>query len=72
MNTLQNSARVKLRPLLVEVPIEEDEQKENSIEVDVHQQDSDASVKDREFNGCIRSLILTDLTPTYDSSFRSS
>ena len=55
------------KTLLVEVLIEDTEE-EDSLEVVVHRQDdySDASVEDCEFNGCIRTLTVTDLTLSYD------
>ena len=55
----------QVRILLVEVPIEENE---NGLEKMVHQQDDglDASVKDREFSDCMRTLASTNLTPSND------
>jgi len=66
MDTMQISAVVN-KTLLVKVHIEEDGE-ENGLEVTVHQHDndSDAFAEDREFNGCIRTLAIIDLTPTYD------
>ena len=54
------------KTFLVEVPIEDVEE---GLEVAVHQHDddSDASAK-CEFNGCIRTLTVTDLTPSYDTT----
>jgi len=52
----------------MEVPIE-DVEEENGLEVVVHQQDdSDASTEECEFNGCIRTLRVTDLTSSYYSA----
>ena len=50
----------------MEVPIKDVE--EDSLEVIVHKKDddSDASAKKCEFNGCIRTLAVTDLTLNYD------
>ena len=47
----------------MEVLIEDAE--EDGLEVTVHQQDdnSDASNEESEFNGCIRILAVTNLTP---------
>jgi len=41
---------------------------EEALEVAVYQQDddSDASAEECEFNGCIRTLTVTDLTSSYD------
>ena len=54
------------KTLLVEIQIEDLE--EDSLELVVHQQDddSDASAKEREFNGCIRTMKVTNLTPNAD------
>ena len=51
----------------MEVPIE-DSEKEDGLEIVVHQQDDDlnASAEDREFTGCTRNLTSTDLTPSND------
>ena len=50
----------------MEVPIED--AKEDGLEVAMHQQDddSDTSNEECEFNGCIRTLGVTDLTLIYD------
>jgi len=50
----------------VEVLIEDVE--EDRLEVTVHQQDddSDASVEECEFNGCVRVVGVTKLTPSVD------
>ena len=50
--------------LFVEVPIEDIEEKKDDREVVVHQQDddSDASVEEYEFNGCIRTVEVTNLS----------
>ena len=47
----------------MEFPIKEVE--EDDLEVVVHQQDDDssASAKESEFNGCIRTLRVTNQTP---------
>jgi len=52
------------KALLVEVPIKDVE--EGSLKAAVHQQgdDSYASVEDREFSGCIRTLASIDITPS--------
>ena len=56
------------KTLLVEVPTEECEQKEDGLEMVVHQQDNDldASTENREFSGCIRTLPSTDLALSYN------
>jgi len=58
----------------VEVPIEDVE--EDGLEVAVHQYDDDldafAEECECEFNSCIRTLIVTDLTSSYDSPVRSN
>ena len=48
----------------MEVRIEDVEEK-NGLEMIVHQQDndSDASAKECEFNGCIRTVRVANLTP---------
>jgi len=48
----------------VEVPIEDIEEEEGDVEVTVHQQvdDSNASVEEYEFYGCIRTVKVTNLT----------
>jgi len=53
----------------VEVPIEDIEE-EGDVEVVVHQQDNDldASVKQYKFNGCIRTVGETNLTPSLDQA----
>ena len=57
----------------MKVTIKDVEEEENSLEVTVHQQDDlDASAEECEFNGCIRTLAVTDLTPSYVISIRSS
>ena len=58
----QNQTKI----LLVKVSIEDVE--EDGLEVTVHQQDddSDTSAEEREFNDCIRTLAVSDLTPSYD------
>ena len=50
----------------MEVHIEDVEEKD--VEVIVHQQDddSDASVEECEFNGCIRTVWLMNLTPSVE------
>jgi len=67
---LANQYPRQTETLLVEVLIEEDE-KEVGLEVDVYKQndDSDVSAEDRELNGCIWILALTDLTPNYDRAY---
>ena len=52
----------------MKVPIEDIEEEEDAIEVIVHQQkdDSDASDEECEFNGCIRTVRVTNLTPSVD------
>ena len=51
----------------MEIPIE-DVEKEDDIEVIMHQQDdhSDASAEEYEFNGCIRTVKVTNLIPSVD------
>ena len=53
----------------MEVPIE-DVEEEGDIKVVVHQQDddSDASVEEYEFNGCIRTVRETNLTSSLDKA----
>jgi len=53
----------------MKVPIE-DVEEEGVVEVVVHQQDndSDASVKKYEFNGCIRTVGELNLTPNLDQA----
>jgi len=53
----------------VEVPIE-DVEEEGDVKVTVHQQDdaSDASVEEYEFNGFIRTVGETNLTPSLDQA----
>ena len=50
----------------MKVCIEDIEEKEDDGEVIVHQQDynSDASVEEYEFNGCIRTVKMTSLPPS--------
>ena len=50
----------------MEVPIEDIEEEENDGEVVEHQQDddSDASVEKYEFNGCIKTMKVTNQTPS--------
>ena len=50
----------------MKVPIEDIEEEEDDVEVIVHQQDddSDASIKECEFNGCIRTVEVMNLTPS--------
>jgi len=57
------------KTLLVKVPIE-DVKEEGDVEVSVHQQDddSDAYVKEYEFNGCIRTVGETNLIPSLDQA----
>jgi len=50
----------------VEVSIEDIQEEEDDGEVDVHQQDddSDASIEEYEFNGCIRTVKVINLSPS--------
>ena len=68
IDTLPVNARVKSRPL-VEVLIE-DVEKEDDLEVVVHQQegDSDAFAEECEFNGYIRTAGVTNITPSVDKA----
>jgi len=58
----------------VKVPIEDVE--EDGLEVAVHQHDDDldgfVEECECEFNSCIRTLTVTDLTSSYDSPVRSN
>ena len=56
------------RTLLVKVPIEDIEEEEDNIEVIVHQHDDDSNVsaEECEFNGCIRIVKMTNLTPSVE------
>jgi len=56
------------KTLLVKIFIEDVQ--ENGLEVTVHQQDDDSDVfgEECEFNGCIRTLAVTNLTPSEDSA----
>ena len=57
-----NQCLSQTKTLLVEVFINEDEEKEDGLELIVYQQDDDSDIctKDREFSGCIRTLASTD------------
>ena len=53
------------KTLFVKVSIEDIEEEEDDGEVVLHQQDdSDASVEEYEFNGCIRTVEVTSLPPS--------
>ena len=52
----------------MEVPIEDVEEDGLKVAVYQHDDDSDASADDREFNDCIRALAATDLTFSYDEA----
>ena len=57
------------KTLLVEVLIENIE-KEDDVEMVMHQQDddSDASVEEYKFNGCIRTVQVTNLISSVDQA----
>jgi len=68
MNT--NHCPSQTNTLLVKVSIKEDEEERWSRSgCAQHDDDSDASAENCEFNGCIRILALTDLTPNYDRAY---
>ena len=52
----------------MKVLIEDIKEEEDGLELVVHRQDddSDASAEECEFNGCIRTLAVTNLTPRED------
>ena len=63
---LASQYQSQTKTLLVEVHIEDVE--EDGLEEIVQKQDddSDTPVEECEFNGCIRTLTITNLTPCYD------
>ena len=65
---------IQTKTMLVEVLIEEDEEKDG-LEVIVYQQDDDSELLLKIVSSIAAlelTLALTDLTPNYDNSFRSS